>query len=41
VNNCSVAALELVVRRAGGPSRTLRTEHGAAYELGTRALKNA
>ena len=37
VINCSVAALELrVVRREGEPARTLRTAHGAAYELGVR-----
>jgi hypothetical protein len=36
VTNCSIAALELVVRRAGVPSRVLRTAHGAVYELGRR-----
>lgn len=36
VLNCSVAALTLTVRRRGEPARTLRTEHGAAYELGMR-----
>lgn len=36
VANCSVAALDLLVRRHGAPSRTLRTHHGAAYELGMR-----
>jgi hypothetical protein len=36
VVNCSVAALELTVEQAGRPSRTLRTEHGCAYELGMR-----
>jgi hypothetical protein len=36
VVNCSVAELELTVRQAGGASRTLRTEHGCAYELGMR-----
>jgi hypothetical protein len=40
VSNCSIAALELVVRRPGAPSRTLHTDHGAAYELGTRALNS-
>jgi hypothetical protein len=36
VSNCSIAALTLVVRRPGRPARTLRTAHGAAYELGMR-----
>jgi hypothetical protein len=36
VSNCSIAALTLVVRRPGLPARTLRTAHGAAYELGMR-----
>jgi len=37
VVNCSVAALELSVRLPGQTvSRTLSTEHGAAYELGMR-----
>ena len=37
VINCSVAALELTVRLAGeNRSRTLRTAHGGAYELGAR-----
>jgi hypothetical protein len=37
VVNCSVAALELVVQLPGGGARrTLRTSHGAAYELGMR-----
>jgi len=37
VVNCSVAALELAVQLPGGRGgRTLRTSHGAAYELGTR-----
>jgi hypothetical protein len=37
VVNCSVAALELTVRLPGGRApRTLRTSHGAAYELGMR-----
>jgi hypothetical protein len=36
VVNCSVAALELTVEQAGGAPRTLRTEHGCAYELGMR-----
>jgi hypothetical protein len=36
VVNCSVAALELTVEQAGSEPRTLRTEHGCAYELGMR-----
>jgi hypothetical protein len=36
VTNCSIAALELVVNQPGHPPRTLRTEHGAVYELGRR-----
>jgi hypothetical protein len=37
VINCSVAALELTVTLPGQQgSRTLRTAHGAAYELGLR-----
>jgi hypothetical protein len=36
VSNCSIAALTLIVRRPGYPARTLRTAHGAAYELGMR-----
>jgi hypothetical protein len=36
VSNCSIAALTLVVQRPGLPSRTLRTAHGGAYELGMR-----
>jgi hypothetical protein len=36
VVNCSIAALELDVRLAGAPERTLRTAHGGAYELGMR-----
>jgi hypothetical protein len=37
VLNCSIAALELVVATPGGPApATLRTAHGAAYELGMR-----
>jgi hypothetical protein len=36
VCNCSIAALTLTVRRPGLPARTLRTSHGAAYELGMR-----
>jgi hypothetical protein len=36
VSNCSIAALTLVARRPGLPARTLRTAHGAAYELGMR-----
>ena len=39
VINCSVSALKLIVRLPGEhESRTLRTAHGAAYELGVRAL---
>jgi hypothetical protein len=36
VSNCSIAALTLTVRRPGQAARTLRTAHGAAYELGMR-----
>jgi hypothetical protein len=36
VANCSIAALELIVRKPDGPSRTLHTAHGAVYELGMR-----
>jgi hypothetical protein len=36
VVNCSVAALALNVRPRGGEARTLRSPHGAAYELGMR-----
>jgi len=36
VSNCSIAALTLTVRRPRQPARTLRTAHGAAYELGMR-----
>jgi len=36
VSNCSIAALTLTVRRPGRPACTLRTAHGAAYELGMR-----
>jgi hypothetical protein len=37
VVNCSVSALELTLELPGGDGRrTLRTEHGAAYELGMR-----
>jgi hypothetical protein len=37
VANCSIAALTLTVREPGrAPARTLRTPHGAAYELGMR-----
>lgn len=36
VVNCSVAALELTVKRDEGAPRTLRTAHGCAYELGMR-----
>jgi hypothetical protein len=37
VVNCSVAALEVILEPPGaGAGRTLRTSHGAAYELGMR-----
>jgi hypothetical protein len=36
VSNCSIATLALTVNRPGLPARTLRTTHGAAYELGMR-----
>jgi hypothetical protein len=36
VANCSVAALALTVNRPELPARTLRTAHGAVYELGMR-----
>jgi hypothetical protein len=36
VSNCSIAALAMTVHRPGAPARTLRTDHGAAYELGMR-----
>jgi hypothetical protein len=36
VANCSIAALELTLRKPGSPSRTLHTAHGAVYELGMR-----
>jgi hypothetical protein len=37
VVNCSVAAIELEVSPGGGgPTRTLRSPHGGAYELGMR-----
>jgi hypothetical protein len=36
VANCSIAALTFVVRRPGLPALTLRTPHGAVYELGMR-----
>jgi hypothetical protein len=36
VANCSVAALELTMRKPGSDSRTLHSSHGAAYELGMR-----
>jgi hypothetical protein len=42
VVNCSVAALEVVVHLPGGRARqTLRTSHGAAYELGMRERDHA
>jgi len=34
--NCSIAAMELEVERDGGEPLRLRTDHGAAYELGMR-----
>jgi hypothetical protein len=34
--NCSIATMELTVERPGKPPATLRTEHGATYELGMR-----
>jgi hypothetical protein len=36
VANCSIAALELTVRKPGSSSRTLGSPHGAVYELGMR-----
>ncbi len=36
VANCSIASLALTVNRPGLPARTLRTAHGAVYELGMR-----
>jgi hypothetical protein len=37
VINCSVATLELsVTPGAGGPERSMRSEHGGVYELGAR-----
>jgi hypothetical protein len=36
VANCSVAELEAVVQRRGEPPITLRTAHGATFELGMR-----
>lgn len=36
VANCSIAELALTVHRRGRPAQTLRTDHGAAYELGMR-----
>jgi hypothetical protein len=36
VSNCSIASLAMTVRRPGSPAQTLRTSHGAAYELGMR-----
>ncbi len=36
VANCSIAALQLLVREDDQAARTLRCDHGAAYELGTR-----
>jgi hypothetical protein len=36
VSNCSIASLAMTVRRPGACAQTLRTAHGAAYELGMR-----
>ncbi len=36
VANCSIASLRLTVNVPGAASRTLSTDHGAAYELGMR-----
>jgi hypothetical protein len=36
VVNCSVASLELSVIDGSAPARTLRSDHGGAYELGMR-----
>lgn len=36
VSNCSIASLAMTVRRPGVPAQTLRTAHGAVYELGMR-----
>jgi len=36
VANCSIAELALTLHRPGRASQTLRTDHGAAYELGMR-----
>jgi hypothetical protein len=36
VANCSIAALELTVRKPGNSSSTLHSPHGAVYELGMR-----
>ncbi|HTA05800.1 MAG TPA: hypothetical protein VK774_05515, partial [Solirubrobacteraceae bacterium] len=36
VANCSIAALALTVQHPGRPAQTLRSDHGAAYELGMR-----
>jgi hypothetical protein len=38
VANCSIASLALTVNRPGAPSQTLRSPHGAVYELGMREL---
>lgn len=35
VVNCSIASARIVVRHEGKASQTLRSAHGAAYELGT------
>jgi hypothetical protein len=39
VINCSIASLSLNVRPRGSAAQTLRTRHGAAYELGMRPPK--
>lgn len=36
VVNCSIAAMQMTVQTRAGARRTLRTAHGAAYELGMR-----
>ena len=34
--NCSIASMELEIERDGSGPLRLRTDHGAAYELGMR-----
>jgi len=36
VAHCSIARLSLTLRNPAGPSRTLTTDHGGAYELGMK-----